>query len=210
MQKEPRSFTPAAGHDWLLAFYDPLQRWLGAAAIVQELIEQANVQAGQRVLDIGCGTGSLAIALKQQHPGIEAVGLDPDPRALAIARRKAGDAAVEIELERGFADAIPSPDDAFDRVFSSFMFHHLSRQQKTTMLSEALRVLKPEASLHLVDFGRSKAGTGGWVERLLHRSSDVRDNMHIESFMKGAGFTRVQEISQRSTLFGTVCYHRAS
>lgn len=210
MPERRRRFIPAAGHDWFLPLYDPFQRWLGEASIKQQLVDQAELEAGQRVLDIGCGTGSLAILLKRRHPDVTVLGLDPDPKALRIARRKAGEAAVEIEFERGFADSLPYPDGSFERVFSSFMFHHLSREEKRATLLEVRRALGPHGSLHLLDFGSSKSGSDGWIARLLHHHSHLRDNAHLESLLESAGFARAAEVSQRRTLLGTLCYYRAS
>src|SRR5688572_15354987 len=102
MHSGTRSFIPAAGHDAALPLYDPLTRLFGAPARRQILIDRADLRASQRVLDIGCGTGSLAIALQRAQPELEVVGLDPDPRALDRARRKAARAQLRIQFERGY------------------------------------------------------------------------------------------------------------
>src|SRR6266478_2037249 len=120
-----RSYLPAAGHDWSLPLYDPMVKLLGGDAARAVLLDQAAVRPADRVLDIGCGTGTLAVLIKRRYPAVEVVGLDPDPRALARARRKAQRAALSIQLDRGFADELPYADGSFDRVFSSFMLHHL-------------------------------------------------------------------------------------
>jgi ubiquinone/menaquinone biosynthesis C-methylase UbiE len=80
------------------------------------------------------------------------MGVDPDPEALARATRKAAAAQHSIQFDRGVAGALPYADGMFDRVFSSFMFHHLAREGKARMLREVHRVLKPEGRLRLVDF----------------------------------------------------------
>jgi SAM-dependent methyltransferase len=134
-----RSYLPAAGHDWLLPFYDPLLKLLGEKRVKGELIDQAGIRAGHRVLDIGCGTGTLAILVKRRHPEAEVVGLDPDPKALARARRKAEAAGTGIRFDEGFANKLPYPDASLDRVFSSLMFHHLEREAKLAMLRELRR-----------------------------------------------------------------------
>ena len=89
MIRSQRTFLPAAGHDWFLPVYDPLTKILGVDSARRTLLEQAAFQRGHRVLDVGCGTGSLALLIKRSHPGVEVIGLDPDRRALARARRKA-------------------------------------------------------------------------------------------------------------------------
>jgi ubiquinone/menaquinone biosynthesis C-methylase UbiE len=151
--ESPRPFVPGMGRDWLLPLYDPFTRLLGLDSVRRELLREAALRPRQRVLDIGCGTGSLAILAKRLFPEIEVVGLDPDPKALVRAGRKARRAGVEVTFERGYSDVLNHPDASFDRVFSSFMFHHLERREKEGTLRAIRRVLKPGGSLHLVDFG---------------------------------------------------------
>jgi len=107
------------------------------------LLDQAHIRSGHRVLDVGCGTGSLTIQLKRLNPETDIVGLDPDPKALALARRKAARAAVSIQLDQGFGDELPYPDGSFDRVLSSLMFHHVPTDEK----GKTLRAVR--ASLNL-------------------------------------------------------------
>ena len=109
MTETTRSYVPAFGIDLLLPLYDPFARLLGADGARNALIEQAELRAGHRVLDVGCGTGTLLREIATRQPGVELVGLDPDPRGLARARRKVGDRA---RLDRGFSDALPYPDDS--------------------------------------------------------------------------------------------------
>src|SRR5262245_9287922 len=165
MEKPRRTYLPAAGHDWFLPLYDPVVKLLGADRARRALLDHAALRPSHRVLDIGCGTGSLLILLKHLHPDVDVVGLDPDPKALARARRKAQRAAVAIQFDQGFADALAYPEGSFDRVFSSFMFHHLQPDEKVQTLREVRRVLRPGGSLHLLDFGGPDASSGGFVAR---------------------------------------------
>jgi 2-polyprenyl-3-methyl-5-hydroxy-6-metoxy-1,4-benzoquinol methylase len=123
-----RTFLPAAGHDFFLPFYDTMTKLMGADRVRAALVDQAELRAGQRVLDVGCRTGTLAIQLKRLHPGVEIIGLDPDPNALSRARQKAERSAVQLRFEEGFSDSLPYSDRSFDHVFSSFMFHHLDHE----------------------------------------------------------------------------------
>ncbi|HME72200.1 MAG TPA: methyltransferase domain-containing protein [Myxococcota bacterium] len=211
MEFTSRSYVPAAGKDWLLPLYDPVQWLLGGDAARRELIERAAIQPAQRMLEIGCGTGSLVVQLKQMHPDADVVGLDPDPRGLARARRKAARAGVDIAFDECFADALPYPDASFDRVFSSFMFHHLERAVKEKTLREVRRVLKASGSLHLLDFGGPTARDRGLIARLLHASEPLADNFEnrIPKMMEEAGLARPHEVSHRGTLFGRIAYYQA-
>ena len=129
-----KTYVPGMGHDWFLSLYDPLQRLLGLESYHRELVDQAGIRPDHRVLEIGCGTGNLTLLAKRLHPQAEIVGLDPDPKALAHARLKAGRKALPIQLDRGFVQELPYPDASFDRVFSAFMFHHLGPYEKEKAL----------------------------------------------------------------------------
>ncbi len=206
-----RHFVPAAGSDWLLPFYDPLTRLLGTASAIARLVEQAELAPGQRVLDLGCGTGATTLAAKRACPGIEIVGLDPDPKALARARRKAERGGLAIDFREGFGDALQFPDASFDRVLSSFMFHHLEQDQKPAVLGEIRRVLRPGGRLHLLDFGGSGHGLGAFVGRLVHREESLRGNDAdaLAARMRESGFPQAKDILQRGSLAGLLTYYRA-
>src|SRR5215475_14506413 len=117
-----KNYIPAAGHHWSLFLYDPMTKLLGTDRAREALLEQAQLQPGQRILDVGCGTGTFAVSIKLRNSQVEVVGLDPDQRALARAIRKAERAKVLIQFDEGFSDSLPYPETSFDRVFSAFMF----------------------------------------------------------------------------------------
>src|SRR5215203_2499676 len=101
-------YIPALGHDWLTPLYDPLIRWfMREARFKRRLVEQARMGKGDRVLDVGCGTGTLAIMVKESEPGAAVVGLDGDAKVLGIARSKAMRGGVEILLEQGMSYRLP-------------------------------------------------------------------------------------------------------
>lgn len=207
-----KHFIPAAGHDWFLPLYDPILRLLGEESIKRELVDQAGVESGHRVLDIGCGTGTLSVLIKRLHPGAQVLGLDPDLRALARARRKSEDAGLSVHFDRGFSNELPYPDAFFDRVFSSLMFHHLERDQKLATLHEVARVLKPGASLHLLDFGRPRSWMDTALMHVLHRGEKLRENVEgrIPVLMEDTGFARPEEVAHRRTILGRLAFYRAS
>ena len=95
MSARREGYIPAAGYDWLLPLYDPVLRLLlREERAKRQLLEQAEVRPGHRVLDVGCGTGTLVILVKTECPEAQVVGLDGDPKALALARRRCGAAPV--------------------------------------------------------------------------------------------------------------------
>jgi ubiquinone/menaquinone biosynthesis C-methylase UbiE len=179
---------------------------LGGDAARRALLDQALIQPGQRVLDIGCGTGSLVVLIKRLHPDVDVFGLDPDAKALARAGRKAAADKVSIQFDQGFADELPYTDASFDRVLSSFMFHHLPRDGKEGMLREARRVLRPGGLFSLLDFGGPEAGADGFLARLLHSRHQLRDNSEdrILALMSQAGFASPKRVKQGAMLFGRV------
>jgi ubiquinone/menaquinone biosynthesis C-methylase UbiE len=204
VNKPERTYLPAAGHDLFLPIYDFMARLLGADHARHALLEQAYLQSGDRVLDIGCGTGTFAVALKQRFPAVEVVGLDPDQKALARARQKAKRAGVLARFDEGFADAPEYPAGSFDVVFSSFMFHHLEAKNRGKTLREVHRVLKPAGTFYLLDFEVSGAGAGHGFFRMFHSSERLQDNSvgRILSLMREAGFSDAKKIMIHPVLFG--------
>jgi ubiquinone/menaquinone biosynthesis C-methylase UbiE len=212
MSEVQRSYLPAAGHDWFLPFYDPFVKLLGGDRARRVLVDQAALRPGHRVLDVGCGTGALVMEIKRLYPEVDVVGLDPDPKALARARRKAKRAAVSIRFDQGFADELPYPDASFDRVFSSFMFHHLEPDEREKTLQEIRRTLRPGGFLHLLDFGGPKAGSDGFLARWLHSSHRLRDNDEgrILTLMEQGGFRDAREVGRGAMFFAQITYYKAS
>lgn len=211
MVESSRPFLPAAGHDWLLSLYDPIVKLLGGEAARQALLAQAALRPGHRVLEIGCGTGTLTTQIKQLHPEVEVVGLDPDPKALARARRKAARAAVSVQLDQGFADELPYPEASFDRVFSSFMYHHLPADEREKMLRAVRRVLKTGGEFHMLDFEGPEDGARGFVTTLFHSSDRLKENSasRVLGLMRQAGFADARKIGRRRMLSGGVAYYQA-
>jgi ubiquinone/menaquinone biosynthesis C-methylase UbiE len=204
-----RTYLPAAGHDWLLPLYDPFVKLFGGDAVRRALLKQAALRPSQRVLDVGCGTGTLATMIKRLHPDVEVVCLDPDSKALARARRKA---ALSIQFDQGFADELPYPEASFDRALSSFMFHHLPPDEKGRMLRAVRRVLKPGAEFHMLDFEGPEDGAHGFLAHLLHSSDRMGDNSdsRVLSLMTQAGLADPKKVGRRAMLFGHIAYYRAT
>ena len=188
--RTPRDYIPAAGHDLLLPGYDLLTRVLGMPPAYDALVAQAELFDGARVLEIGCGTGNLTARVRRAAPSAQVTGIDPDPRALARARKKSPD----VTFERGYAQELPYPDAAFDRVLSSMMLHHLDPQVLDTTVAEAFRVLRPGGSLHIVDVEGGVAHGHHGLPELLRRT----------------GFDCVTFPSRRLRLIGLVAFYRAT
>ncbi|MGY1640038.1 class I SAM-dependent methyltransferase [Geodermatophilus sp. SYSU D00703] len=210
---EEREFLPGMARGWLLPLYDPMSRVLGVDRIHRRLVDQVELRPGQRVLEIGCGTGSLLLAAKQAQPEAVAVGLDPDLAALARARRKARRRGLAVQLDRGYADALPYPDGSLDVVLSSFMLHHLPDDQRESAMREVVRVLRPGGALHLVDVGGGENPVHGRIRSRGHRHEHSRPHAvdGIPDLLRRNGFPDVVETgSGEHRRIGRYTYFRAT
>lgn len=207
--KSEKTFLPAAGWDWLLPLYDPFVKLFGAEEARRQLLQQAQLRSGYKVLDIGCGTGTLAVLIRQLHQDVAVTGIDPDPKALTRARNKAARGRVSVQFDQGFGDQLPYAAGSFDRVFSSLMYHHLPPQQKQSVLREAHRVLKPGGEFHLCDFEVREDGGAGFLLRLSHPKELLKDNAEarVLNLMQEAGFSDSRKTGRRKILVGSVAYY---
>lgn len=202
-----RKYLPAASLDILLPVYDPIMRLFGFTRALRPLVDQAELLPHHIVLDIGSGTGALDLLIKEIHPQVTVTAIDPDPRALARAQRKAQRAGATIRFDRGFADELPYPDEAFDRVFSSMMLHHVPRSEKDGVLREVRRVLKPNGRLELLDFA---GGTHSFLAHVLHgHTASEAVSARLLDRMQQAGFAASRRVATRSTPFGALGYYQA-
>jgi len=197
-----RVYVPALGFDLLTPLYDPFLRFLmREQALKQRLVDQAAIRPGDAVLDVGCGTGTLAIL----------VGLDGDPTVLAIAREKIARAGVDVELVEGMAYAPPLPPASFDRVLSTLVFHHLIRDAKRATLAGIRSLLRPGGELHIADFGPPDGLYARVVFGLIRRfdgAGRTIDNLEgrLPQLITEAGFDEVHETGHAATPFGTLVY----
>jgi ubiquinone/menaquinone biosynthesis C-methylase UbiE len=206
-----KSYLPASGKDWLLPLYDPFTKVLGVEASHRELIKQAGINSGQRVLEIGCGTGNLANIVKRLNPASQVIGIDPDPKALARARRKAQRRDAAIQFDQGFAEQLPYPDASFDRVLSAFMLHHVRPDAKLLSLREAFRVLKAGGSLHLVDFDEGQrlfSGLHGFLASIIHSRHGASSRHTVLGLMQHAGFVDSREVADQTVVLGRITYYQ--
>jgi ubiquinone/menaquinone biosynthesis C-methylase UbiE len=166
------------------------------------------------VLDLGCGTGTLTLLIKSHHPKADVVGLDADAKVLEIARQKAAEAGLNVSLDRGMAYDLPYPDASFDRVISSLLFHHLTRENKAWTLREIFRVLRPQGELHVADYGRAQnklMRMAFLFVQILDGFATTGDNVRgfLPELFRDAGFKDIVEPTQYMTVAGTLSLYRA-
>jgi ubiquinone/menaquinone biosynthesis C-methylase UbiE len=204
-------YIPAAGRDALLPGYDLLTRLLGMNRVYDTLVAQAELGAGLRVLEIGCGTGNVTTRVKRAEPGVDVVGTDPDPLALARAERKTR-GMTGIRFERAYAQALPFADGEFDRVLSSMMLHHLDDDVKANAAAEIHRILRPRGTLHIVDIGGPMTVHHGlaarWMKDNPHAAGNLGDA--IPRLLTTAGFDCTEVGTRRNRFIGQLTFYRAT
>lgn len=203
-------YIPALGYDVLTPLYDAVVRvTVREKKFKTALIEQANFADGQHVLDLACGTGTLAVLIKKAYLKVQVTAIDGDAKILAIAKSKATKEGVDVQFDEGLSFELPYTAESFDRVVSSLFFHHLTRGDKLKTLREVWRVLKSEGELHIADWGLPsnflmKVASSG-IE-LLDGAEMTADNFRglLPSLVAEAGFREVEETQHFDSLFGTV------
>lgn len=216
MSDDAGDFIPALRFKALTRHFDTVvARTLKEERFRGLLLDQAGIEPGHRVVDIGCGTGTLAVMLKRRVPEAEVIALDPDSDALAIARKKAADAGVDVDFKQTLAWAADIEDGSVDRVLSSLVLHHLTTPNKRRSLERARKWLRPGGELHIADWGKAQ----NWLMRaaflgvqLLDGFETTRENVRVGLVpcIQEAGLGGVEETHREQTLFGTLSLYRGS
>ncbi|GHO93693.1 hypothetical protein KSF_037410 [Reticulibacter mediterranei] len=173
--------------------YDLLVQWFvmhgKEQAFRRMTTDLAGLQPGESVLDVGCGTGTLALEAKKRVGGTGRVcGIDPSQSLLAGAHRKAKRNSLSIDFQPGGIEQIPFPDHSFDVVLSTFMMHHVPDDLKRQGFVEIVRVLKAGGRLLLIDFKRAEEHQSQ-PEPLGAGSMGLQD---LPALMKDVGFSQIE------------------
>lgn len=123
-------------------------------ALKRRVIAHAALTGSDEILDVGCGTGTLAFAAARAAPGAKVIGLDADESILGKARARAREAGLDMRFDQGMSTELPYADESFDVVLSTLFFHHLTDVAKRETVGELVRVLRPEGRLVVGDVGR--------------------------------------------------------
>jgi ubiquinone/menaquinone biosynthesis C-methylase UbiE len=166
-------------------------------------VELAQIKAGDSVLEVGCGTGTLTLAAKRKTgPSGNVSGIDLIPGMIQRSRQKAAETGADIEFELGSIEAIPFPDNSFDVVMCSFMIFHMSEEVRRKGIAEIHRVLKPQGQLMVLDLALpanpvSRAAAKAFLGFMLKH--DLKELVPV---MRVSGFQEAEILPVKYRIFG--------
>ena len=156
-------------------------------------VDLAEIQAGATVLEVGCGTGDVALAAKARAGAQGAVyGIDPSPEMIAVARAKALRQGAAVDFQIGLIEALAFQDGSVDVVLSSLMMHHLPDDLKRRGLAEIARVLKPGGRLLIVDIKRPDSRLSQAMNTLFLHSGLSTGVQDLSPMLQAAGFSDIE------------------
>ncbi|MEU7529981.1 class I SAM-dependent methyltransferase [Saccharothrix sp. NPDC042600] len=206
------AFTPALGRFAPTRFYDH------AIALTRERLWRALTalhvapRPDELIVDVGCGTGSLALLLHRLEPRARVVGVDPDPEVLALARRKAPEVRWEVGLGDRVAELVGAG--AADTVVSSLVLHQCPLPVKRAILTAVADTLRPGGRLVLTDYGRQRTPLMRLAFRVVQLADGKQDTQPnadgaLPGLIAEAGFTDVREVEVVPTATGSISVYRA-
>ena len=205
-------YVPAAGRPAFTLLYDTVVALTMREATFRGRLGAqvlAGLPRGATVVDVGCGTGTHAIALAMaaEPAGATLIGVDGDPEVLARARAKPW--ADKVQWRKGLATALPMPGAGADRVVMSLLLHHLDTAGKRTALAEAVRVLRPGGRLHLADWGRPRdplMRAAAWALQRVDGAEGLREHLEgaVPVLLADAGFVAVAVHDRLRTGWGSL------
>jgi ubiquinone/menaquinone biosynthesis C-methylase UbiE len=211
----PADYLPAVRFNFLTPVFDVFVKGTTRErTFKQKLLDQAQLEAGFDVLDLGSGSGTLALWAKQREPGLRIRGLDGDPAIIAQAERKAARAGAEIPFDEGMSYELPYDDASFDRVLSSLFFHHLILRDKERTIAEVARVLRAGGELHVADWGEPRsvpAKLGALAIRKFDGDAPTRDNLagRLPQLFEAGGLVDARERARVAAPLGVVSLYSA-
>ena len=175
--------------------YDPITQYVLApneSLVRQALIDNIKVQP-RRILDLGCGTGSTTLILKQAFPQAEVIGLDLSPYMLVRASHKAESAGLDIHWRHGNAEKTGLPDASFDLVTASLLFHETPTAVSQTILRECFRLLVTGGQVLILDGNQNTLRQLDWLNNVFEEPY-IRQYTagSVDAWMGAAGFEAVQ------------------
>lgn len=211
-----QSFTPALGraewtglYDVTIALMTREGRWRKA------LVEQIAPKGGDLIVDVGCGTGSLLLALHRRAHRARLMGVDPDREVLARASAKARRRGAEIDFRLGCAsDAASLQIKTADKAVSSLVFHQTPVEEKRAGLAAMYALLRPGGELHVADYGFQRTPLMRRQFKIVQRLDGFEHTEPnalgiLPELMQGCGFAAVTETRIFPTPTGSISLYRA-
>ena len=203
---------PALKYSFLTPYYDQVvQLFMPEKRIRQQLLKLCALADDSKVLDYGCGTGSMLDLIYKYYPETELVGFDPDPLILQQAKTRLSNTKVRLEHSLTYSLQYGP----FDRIVSTWVFHHLTDPQKEEALTVIKNHLKKDGLFIIADWGKP----ANWLMKICSFGVQLVDNFYTTSsnyggelpdFLKNAGFN-IQRIEPGvNTAFGTLYFHICS
>ncbi len=167
---------------------------LGREHVLRErTVQLAQLEPGNQVLEVGCGTGTLSLAAKQKvGPTGRVYGIDIIPQMIELSQRKAAQAGVDIAFQLGSLDDIPFPANQFDAVLCSFMIFHMSEAVRCKGLQEIYRVLKPQGRLLVLDLTPPTAPVQRVIANTFFGGFMQHDLRELHTPLQSVGFTEIE------------------
>lgn len=216
MSSDRQPYVPALRFRFLTRFYDGVVGLLlKEEPLKRQLVGQAALGSGQRVLDVGCGTATLTFLAQRRAPETVVVGVDGDLETLALARKKASAKGAPLRVCVALGQELPFADATFDRVVSSLFFHHLTRPAKRAVLSAIRRALARDGELHILDWGKAQdplMRSMFVVVQLLDGFETTTDSVRgrLVELLHEAGFDPAEETDRSRSILGTLSLYRAA
>ncbi len=196
--KPDYSYIPPMNKDWLTSWYDCICTITGfGRRFKMKVLDLSSIKDGDTIVDVGCGTGMFLALAKEKYPRAHLIGVDPDKKALAIARHRLTKNGGSVELHDAYAESIPLQSASADVCVSSLAFHHMPDEVKEKAAEEIFRILKPGGRVIIADFGKG----GNWLLRkvlgLFENVEYLKGNFQglIPVYLEKAGFKNIKLLS---------------
>jgi ubiquinone/menaquinone biosynthesis C-methylase UbiE len=202
------SIIQPLGPSWMTGAYDPLiARWPAGNRMRAAVRDALAPTSGQRLLELGCGSGRLAIALKRQSPGVGITAVDGNRDILTIAERRAATAGVDIDFVLGDFTTC-SLEGTYDGVYSTLVMHHLNLEAKEEVLARIGRLLVDGGGFVIADFSHHHGSGQAVLSKLSTLSDPLRGKQPhrdgtFEAMLKES-FSAVRSVDRIASIFGTI------